>query len=522
MGYLSWVLVLLALLAFPSENSLSWGCTLEERGALLQLKSSLKEPAGSPFLASWGNGSDCCQWERVVCDNNTKNIVQLSLSQVKVAIYSFNTSEILPFSEWHLNLSLFNSFKQLRRLFLDRNQIIGSLPSKGFLEGLSSLEVLDLSVNNLLGPFPFEVFDRLHNLQELRLQFNQFNGSLPPSLSVPSLRVLDLSHNGFEGRIPPSFLANLTSLKYLDLSFNEFSGHFSLLAFANHSKLAAVMLSRNKGLMVETEFHNWVPPFQLKQLLLSDCSLNQNMLSNPRFLSSQHDLEAISLSHNKLLGNFPVWLLENNTKLAYISLRNNSLSGELRLPIDPKASILAVDASMNYMSGKIPSTVGTVFPRLFFLNFSSNGLSGNLPPSIGSITGLLVLDLSRNHLSGEIPYELATGCRQLEILDLSDNSLSGTMLPENSTLQSLSYLSLSSNNFSGTIPTILFNSPYLITLDIRNNQFSGNLPELFGNLSSLFTLLAGGNHFEDVQFDMAASAGPIPQQVFGKHSFMHL
>ena len=160
-------------------------------------------------------------------------------------------------------------------------------------------------------------FCALKKLEEIELAGNDFEGILPPCLNnLTSLSYLDISGNWFNGNLSSSPIVSLTSLEYIDLSYNLFKGLFSFNLFANHSKLKVIQIfSDNNKLVIETESHSWDPLFQLKVLVLSNWNLNNPTSNFPKFLLDQHELEVVVISHSKLNGSFPIWLLENNTGL---------------------------------------------------------------------------------------------------------------------------------------------------------------------------------------------------------------
>lgn len=89
------------------------GCLAGEKSAILQLRSWFMDP----FVPeSWVEGnSDCCEWERVECNNNTGRVIKLSL----------NTMTGLRGGNWYLNFSYLFAFDDLESLDLSSNSIVG-------------------------------------------------------------------------------------------------------------------------------------------------------------------------------------------------------------------------------------------------------------------------------------------------------------------------------------------------------------------------------------------------------------
>jgi Leucine-rich repeat (LRR) protein len=339
----------------------------------------------------------------------------------------------------------------------------------------------------------------LMKLEELHLHGNFFDGILPPCLNnLTSLRLLDISDNQFAGNISSSLIAIPTSLGYIDFSYNHFEGLFSFSLFANHSKLKVIILtSENNKLEIETEDSVvWDDlSFQLKVLILRNCNLNKLTGNIPKFLFDQHELEKIDLSHNKLKGNFPMWLLQNNTGLRKLSLQNNSFVGKFHLPPDQHKSILYMDISDNCLDGQLQENIGKITPYVKYLKLSQNHFEGYLPSSIGEMSHLEVLDLSFNNFSGELPEEFVANCTSLQILNLCNNRFNGEFFSKYFKLQHLSSLILNNNQFTGALPAIPLQwSPQY--LDISNNNMLGTIPGWMLNRTSFWTFNVSNNSFE--------------------------
>ncbi|KAK2972697.1 hypothetical protein RJ640_025548 [Escallonia rubra] len=545
---------LLGMVMIELQSYGSLGCWEDERAGLMKLKHAFEDNMGSSVLSSWGGGEerDCCKWEGVVCDNATKRVSRLSLSEARYfSNHRFlDASLFLPFQELQ-NLSLVYNFlaeltnltnlemlhldgnglmeipasisalTSLKGLYLSRNRLNGLLPvreltnltnlemlhlgSNDLMEipssiwDLTSLKALSLRGNGLNGLLPLRGFCKLVNLQELDLSNNGFGGKLPSCLTnLTSLRLLELSHNRFEGAIPSNLFPVLKSLQYISLSHNLFEGSFSFGSLANNSKLEVFeLVSDHNGLKVETENPPWTPLFQLKVFHLSNCTLNDESRVFPSFLLNQFELREIDLSHNRIPGKVPMWLVANNTRLEFLNLANNSLTGALTLDLNSTFLDMSwFDISRNHIQGELPSLISSAFPNLMFLELSSNLFQGSIPPSLGNLCVLDALGLSDNNFSGQLPEHLVTGCVSLSYLTLSKNRLQGQFLPSKSNLTKLiQVLFLDSNFFSGEIPRGIMNSSRLWLLDLSDNLFSGKIPDWIGDLP-LVSLTLSNNALE--------------------------
>ena len=139
---------------------------------------------------------------------------------------------------------------------------------------------------------------------------NQFSGNIPTSLfSLPHIERLNLSNNLLGGSILINPSSNLSlSLKSLRFSQNNLSGRLSFISLQSLTKLEEIDLSGNVNLAVDINIFGWTPAFQLKQLLLSKCGLDKNIIAEPHFLRTQRHLEVLDLSNNNLSGSMPTLL----------------------------------------------------------------------------------------------------------------------------------------------------------------------------------------------------------------------
>ncbi|XP_022721182.1 probably inactive leucine-rich repeat receptor-like protein kinase At3g28040 isoform X1 [Durio zibethinus] len=390
-------------------------------------------------------------------------------------------------------MRLSESLSSLKSLDLSFNYMEGSLSNQD-LKSSTKLEILDLSFNNLVGNVPSTVRE-LASLRALSLAWNGFNGCLPiPGIcELNRLQELDLNGNSFEGIIPQC-LNNMTSLRLIDLGGNHFEGSFKFSLFMNHPKLKTIMLTCDGDkLKIDAEHLHQSPLFQLETLKLSNC----NLKNTPQFLFYQYRIKAIDLSYNNLSGMFPTWLVENNTELELLNLRENSFSGQFHLPANSMRDIQLVDVSSNHFSGQLQDDFGKILSNAMWINLSNNHFEGDFPSSICVTSKLQVLDLSSNNFSGEVPKELLTWCTNLRLLWLSHNKFQGEIFSSHFKLSQLRYLVLRNNQFTGSLS--LPNNVELWSLevfDISNNRIEGEIPSWIGNLTSLQILSLNKNLFE--------------------------
>ncbi|KAF3963681.1 hypothetical protein CMV_011956 [Castanea mollissima] len=115
-----------------------------------------------------------------------------------------------------------NQLDQLRVLSLKGNSLSAQIPD---LSGLLNLKSLFLNFNNFSGDFPDSI-SNLHRLKVVVLSGNQISGQIPTSLlRLRRLYTLYLQDNNLTGSLPPF---NQTSLRFFNVSNNNLSGEIPL------------------------------------------------------------------------------------------------------------------------------------------------------------------------------------------------------------------------------------------------------------------------------------------------------
>ncbi|KAM7497448.1 hypothetical protein LguiA_021862 [Lonicera macranthoides] len=375
----------------------------------------------------------------------------------------------------------------------------------------SSLEELVLLGNQFSGQLPNSWGHLNNSLRTLNLQSNSISGPLPTSIGeLSKIEKLDLNSNKMNGSIPKS-LGRLTELKWLRLGGNDWEGVLSQDHFQGLSKLKMLSISSLNRLFFLNLSPDWVPPFSLKQIIITDCNLGPKF---PKWIQTQTQLESISLTNVSISEAIPSWLWKMCAHIWELQLYYNQIGGILPsslvfpanvmidlsfnslegpLPLWPNVSYLYL--ANNSFSGTIPINIGQIMSKLRSLDLSSNKLNGSIPSSLVKIGSLRYLSLSKNRLSGKV-HDQWMG-EEMNSIDLSENNLSDVFPASLCSLPYLFELKLSNNNFFGKLPISLKNCKKLVFLDLGENKLSGSIPKLIGeSLLSLQELRLRANQFE--------------------------
>nr|GMC75094.1 LRR receptor-like serine/threonine-protein kinase GSO1 [Ipomoea batatas] len=233
---------------------------------------------------------------------NSSHHLQLHLNSIKcnmtkllqslATLPSIKSLELL-----YNNITSIDAIQALRNLsMIEELYLDYSYLHKDFLQNIgpmNSLKVLSANGAQLKSRLPNEGWCELRNLQELWFSETQLEGTLPPCLeNLTSLDLIDLSQNRLIGNIGSSPLSTLKSLKYIFISNTSFEVPSSFNVFANHTMLRGILADGIK-VIKETELQSWVPKFQLEIFTMSNCI---GLLKLPAFLQYQHNLQFFEIS----------------------------------------------------------------------------------------------------------------------------------------------------------------------------------------------------------------------------------
>ncbi|TVU20884.1 hypothetical protein EJB05_30485, partial [Eragrostis curvula] len=399
--------------------------------ALLHLKrsfsfdpSSCIEYSARTELKSWREVSDCCHWEGIGCDRVAGRVTALNLSGQDIQINGFHPALFRLTSLKYLNLdsaappfrpaSGFETLTQLQVLRLSGCQLSGAIPPS--LSTLHSLKKIDLSENWLTGSVP-DMFSNFPLLETLVLDGNSFeNGTLPLGITqLKNLKVLSLYNMNLFGVIPYS-IGNLSSLRELDLNSNSFIG--SLPWSLNNLTYLTVLSCDGCGLSGPV-------PTLTCLTRLKYISLANNNLTGPVPLSHEGtiypNLTEVNLSNNSLSGTVRATLF-TQPALKKLFLQMNNFSGPIGEFHNPSATLTEVDLSSNHLSGLVPTSFSQLTASYNSrLSATADDLAGFNASSInGSISVLALKSCNLTRMPRALRY-----LPELKVLELSYNRIGG-------------------------------------------------------------------------------------------------
>ncbi|KAH9779622.1 Receptor-like protein 35 [Citrus sinensis] len=436
-----------------------------------------------PKTYSWTEGTDCCSWDGVTCDNVTGNVIGLDSSC---------------------------------------SRLEGSIDDNSSLFHLSHLQTLNLAFNDFGGSQISPEIGRLKELTYLNLSFSYFGGLVPYEIShLSKLTHLELSLNYFltiEQKTFDLVVSNLTNLSLLNLGRTNMSliKSFSLLNFSSTMtaldligaslqgnfpdeifrlpNLQALYLYGNSKLTGYLPSSNWSSP--LRKLYLSSTNFAGKI---PDSIGNLLLLEIVHIEGCSFTGSIPT-SIGNLTRATEIVFASNRLTGHLPHHVSGLSYLTTLDLSGNSLQGRVPSWLFTL-PSLVSIDLSNNMLNGpidsfqspnslqevrlqkneihgTIPNSIFQLVNLTYLDLTSNNLSGTVKFDMFSKLQSLQYLYLSNNSLlsftSSSNMDIKYSLPSLQELNLSNCNVN-QFPRFLRNSGKLTSLDLSNGRIHGRI-----------------------------------------------
>ncbi|KNA14906.1 hypothetical protein SOVF_103090 [Spinacia oleracea] len=405
---------------------------------LLSLSSADDKSAMDEFLNSftstppsgWDSSTDFCKWKGVNCDSSSR-VTSITISSqslnatIPPSLNTLSQLTTLSFQNNHFvgafpslaNLSL------LQNAFFDFNNF-SSIPSGAF-SGLSSLQILSMTFNVDLAPWPFpieltdssslvsfyannanmegsipDVFGSFPGLQNLRLSYNNLNGSLPGSLNGSAIQNFWVNNIGLSGSI--EVVSSMTQLAQVWLHGNKFTGSIPDLSAC--TEIFDLQLRDN-------QFSGIVPPSIVSLPKLLNVTLQNNELQGP-LPDFPKTVEKVEIGNNKFCRNTTGECDPQVTALLQIA-------GDLGYPIKLADSWNGNDACnrWTFITCDLNGNVITV-------NFAKQGFSGTISPAFANLTSLTDLYLSDNNLTGTIPSSL-TSLTHLKKIDITNNDISG-------------------------------------------------------------------------------------------------
>ncbi|XVE50572.1 hypothetical protein DITRI_Ditri01bG0173500 [Diplodiscus trichospermus] len=412
-----------------SSSSLTQLCSHDEASALIQFKGSLSitEISSSdcdyvgiqsyPKTDSWKEGTNCCSWHGVTCDDKKGHVIGLDLS-----------------CSW----------------------LYGTIPSNSSLFHLPYLQKLKLAFNDFSSSKMSSKFGEFASLVYLNLSTSNFAGQVPSQVSYLSKLVsLDLSQNfdqTFDKQTLERLVHNLTKVREIFLDATHMSSVDPNVFMNLSSSLISLSL---ESCELEGKFPENI--FRLPNLKLLKLGHNNLILSLPKFNWSSH-LEVLDVPYAIFLARGLRESIGNLISLKHLDLQGCQISGSIPMALGNLSHLIYLGTEME---------LAKVFNKLTSIDLSNNKFQGEIPKVIGKLSSLKGLKLSRNNLNGCIPTSIGN-LINLEWLDFSSNKLLGTIPERLTNLTYLSVFNVSGNELHGQIPQgKQFNT-------FRNDSYGGN------------------------------------------------
>lgn len=342
----------------------------------------------------------------------------------------------------------FGSLRRLTELRLAGNEI--SMVNDTPLGGLASLEILDVSSNNIVS-LPANMFkDVAESIKQIYAQNNSI------------------------GALPTNIFLNLYQLTSLDLSYNQLtSAHIDANTFSGLIRLVTLNLSNNKITKMDpTIFHDL---YTLQILNLGGNAIDS--VPNDAFIPLRN-LDTLILSNNRIVEISPL-ALNGLYALTLLSLDGNKLADVHR------------DCFRNCTT-------------LQDLNLSGNVLR-TVPAALREMRLLKTVDLGENQIDAVDP-DAFYGMSNLYGLRLIGNRLRNVTSNLFDNLVSLQILNLAHNQIDYVAADAFQNISTIQAIRLDGNRLS-SIERLFRNVSSLLWLNVSDNVLNDFDYGM------LPEQL---------
>jgi hypothetical protein len=287
---------------------------------------------------------------------------------------------------------------------------VGTIPtSLAYLS--SSLESLDLSIQQLKGTIPMACYSQWTNLTYLNLEQNQLtqifttnnNKSVADAGAWTALQYMIANDNLLDESVPES-LSHWTNLRQLDLRGNSgLRGPLLEYVLPYWSAIESIEIA-------QTGLTGTIPEnLSLGQLTSLSASYSPLAGTLPESLATATNLQtlALGLAETTWMGTLPD-SYSALTALEFLSLANlKGINGTLPASWGRGLkSVTALDLFGNpSLSGPLPSSWGHM-TELVLLRLADTGISGSIPSELGLLTNLVDLTFFRTRLTGSMPHEI--------------------------------------------------------------------------------------------------------------------
>ncbi|KAL6004733.1 hypothetical protein ACLOJK_005288 [Asimina triloba] len=327
---------------------------------------------------------------------NLKRLFYLDLSdnafEGSLAVLPLSIAALIlsnNFFSGEIPISICNA-SSLKLFYINGNNFSGSIPqcvgnmSNALTKEDCSLVKLDLSDNQLEGKLPVSLANCKH-LTILNLGHNQIQDRFPSWVhGFADLQIFILRSNNFYGPVElPQTCRNFSKLLIVDLSFNNFNGTLPPTMFCGWKRMTRQDRPKQEYLRIlkgdyfyydeQVMIRSKWSEMNLTRIstadTIVDLSRNQFEGQIPESIGALKSLWVLNMSHNGFTGQIPR-SFQNLTALESLDLSQNQLSGNIPQELSELTFLAALDLSENQLMGGIPHAKQ-------FLTFTNESFQGN-------------------------------------------------------------------------------------------------------------------------------------------------